>query len=150
MLRWSDEQLASYRARRASREEAKRAATEIKVEPARAKYRNKRTTIDGRTFDSKLEATRYVELKRHMEGGVIFGLKCQVAFTLEVNGSLICKYVADFVYVDIDGNRVVEDAKGVRTRDYILKKKLMAAIHGIHIKEYRRERKQSPRKKNPV
>ena len=142
MLRWTDEQLAAYR-------EAQRGLAAPKQEAARPKYRNKKTTIDGRTFDSKLEASRYVDLKRHMEGGIIFGLKCQEPFTLEVNGQLICKYIADFVYVDSDGNRVVEDAKGVRTRDYLLKKKLMRAIYGIDIKEFRREsrgKKQAPGK----
>lgn len=47
-----------------------------------------------------------------------------------------CFYVADFVYVDnATGETVVEDVKGVRTKDYIIKRKLMLWVHGIRIKE---------------
>lgn len=46
-----------------------------------------------------------------------------------------CSYVADFVYEDQEGNTVVEDTKGFRTRDYIIKRKLMLARYGIRIKE---------------
>lgn len=136
MLRWSDEQLAAYRAIR------KAVANNAPIEPpARAKYRNKKTTINGKTFDSKLEASRYVQLVRLQEGGVISNLKCQVRFALEINNNLICHYIADFTYRDAEFNEVVEDAKGVRTKDYVLKKKLMRAIHGIDIQEYRREKR---------
>lgn len=136
MLRWSDEQLAAYQAIR------KAVANNAPIEPpARAKYRNKKTTINGKTFDSKLEASRYVQLVRLQEGGVISNLKCQVRFALEINNNLICHYIADFTYRDAEFNEVVEDAKGVRTKDYVLKKKLMRAIHGIDIQEYRREKR---------
>ena len=62
-----------------------------------------------------------------------------------------CAYKADFVYevpvstayensdghvVFADGfETIVEDAKGVRTKDYIIKRKLMLYRHGIRIKE---------------
>lgn len=137
MLRWSDEQLAAYRA---TRKEAASAAPV--APPARAKYGNKRVTIDGKKFDSKAEGARYVELKRMQEGGVISGLKTQEEFALPVNGALICKYRADFIYLDSDGNRVAEDVKGGPvTPVYTLKKKLMKAIHGIEIKEVRRAKR---------
>lgn len=46
------------------------------------------------------------------------------------------EYVADFVYADTEtGSLVVEDTKGVKTKDYIIKRKLMYAVHGIKIKE---------------
>lgn len=46
------------------------------------------------------------------------------------------EYVADFVYTNTEtGEYIVEDAKGVRTKDYILKRKLMLAVHSIRIKE---------------
>ena len=137
MLRWSDEQLAAYRALRTA--VANNAPI---VPPARAKYGNKKVSIDGKKFDSKAEGARYVELKRLQEGGVISGLKTQEAFALPVNGVLVCKYLADFCYVDVDGNRVVEDVKGGPvTPVYTLKKKLMKAIHGIEIKEVRKVRR---------
>ena len=46
-----------------------------------------------------------------------------------------CAYIADFVYKDAEGRLVVEDTKGVRTPDYIIKRKLMLAVHGIQIQE---------------
>ena len=135
MLRWSEDQLKEFRGRMNGvvRFQTDKPPTE------RAKYRNKKTTVNGRTFDSKLEAARYVQLVRLQEGGVVFGLKCQVTFPLMVNGSLICKYICDFTYTDSDGKFVVEDAKGVRTREYILKKKLMKAVHGIDVIEHRKQ-----------
>ena len=45
-----------------------------------------------------------------------------------------CTYVADFVYKE-GGKTVVEDTKGFRTKDYIIKRKLMLQVHGIRIKE---------------
>lgn len=47
-----------------------------------------------------------------------------------------CRYIADFVYTDNEtGQTIVEDTKGVRTKEYIIKRKLMLAVHGIRIKE---------------
>ena len=49
---------------------------------------------------------------------------------------LACKYVADFVYTDVEpGETVVEDTKGFRTEVYKIKRKLMLKVHGIKIKE---------------
>ena len=147
MLRWSEEQLREHHAKRQGMAEAMAEAKSHQADKPRAKYRNKKTTVGDRVFDSKLEAGRFVSLKRLQESNLISGLQCQVSFSIEVNGLLVCKYVADFVYLDIDGRRVVEDAKGVRTRDYILKKKLMKAVHGIEIIEFRREPRKSRTRK---
>jgi len=46
-----------------------------------------------------------------------------------------CDYVADFVYMNKDGQKVVEDTKGYKTKDYIIKRKLMLMFHGIRIRE---------------
>lgn len=101
-----------------------------------AKYGNKKTVVDGITFASKKEANRYCLLKVMQRGGVIDKLELQPAYRLEVNGTLVCKYVADFRYVDLQtGETLVEDAKGFKTREYNLKKKLMKAVHGIEIRE---------------
>lgn len=139
MLHWSTDQLKEYQQRQ-SRAQANSEARQHIADQPRTKYRNKKTQIDGRVFDSKLEASRYCDLKRLAEGGIIRDLKCQVPFEIVVNGLPICKYVADFVYLDIDGRRVVEDAKGIRTREYQFKRKLMRAVHGIEIQEFRREK----------
>lgn len=101
---------------------------------ARAKYRNKKTVVDGIKFDSQREATRYSVLKIMQAAGVISELRLQVPYVITVNGLKICKYVADFVYVD-KGREVVEDVKGMKTPTYNLKKKLMKAVHGIEIQE---------------
>lgn len=101
---------------------------------ARAKYRNKKTVVDGIKFDSQREATRYSVLKIMQAAGVISDLRLQVPYVITVNGLKVCKYVADFVYID-RGREVVEDVKGMKTPTYNLKKKLMKAVHGIEIQE---------------
>ena len=106
------------------------------------KYRNKETTIDGITFQSKREATRYSELKLLQRAGEIFDLQRQVPFTLipkqTRDGKVIerpCVYKADFVYKEKDGTEVVEDVKGVCTKEYRIKKKLMLWQFGIVVRE---------------
>jgi hypothetical protein len=102
------------------------------------KYRNIKTVIDGITFDSKREANRYAELKLLQKAGEIWHLELQPEFLIEVNGQKICKYRADFSYwlsETATHGFVVEDAKGVKTPAYRLKKKLVKAIHGVDVKE---------------
>jgi len=71
--------------------------------------------------------------------GLIRDLQRQVPFPLAVNGIEVCRYVADFVYLEAaDARQVVEDVKSEHTRElpvYRLKKKLMRAVHGIEINE---------------
>lgn len=116
------------------------------------KYHNKKCSYDGMTFDSKHERDRYCELRLLQKAGVISDLRCQVSFRLvpeqrgpdtlgprggRRRGRVLEKavdYVADFVYVK-DGQTVVEDAKGVRTKDYIIKRKLMLWLHNIRVQE---------------
>ena len=99
------------------------------------KYKSERITVDGIKFDSKHEARRYGELKMLERGKAIKGLQLQVTYPLIVNGILVAKYRADFVYNDISGAVIVEDAKGFRTPAYKIKKKLMLALYGVKIKE---------------
>ena len=106
-----------------------------------SKYGNRKVTLNGEKFDSSKEARRYGELVLLERAGQISNLKRQVKFGLIPSqyrdGNCIeraVQYVADFVYYE-DGKKVVEDAKGFRTKDYILKRKLMLYIHGIRIKE---------------
>lgn len=100
-----------------------------------SKHRNIKTEIDGIVFDSKLEATRYADLKLMEKAGSISNLELQKPFEIVINEQRICKYVADFVYNDANGDQVVEDAKGQLTPVYRLKKKLMLAVLGIEIVE---------------
>lgn len=107
-----------------------------------SKYRAKKTEVDGIVFDSKKEAKRYQELKLFERTGVISDLQRQVKFVLipaqRIKGKVVereCSYIADFIYKDKEGNTVVEDTKGFRTADYIIKRKLMLWVHGIKIVE---------------
>lgn len=117
------------------------------------KYNAKKVTINGETYDSKKEARRAQQLSLLRDAGEISDLRRQVKYLLipvqrepdiigpkggRRPGKLIekeCAYYADFVYKDKDGNTVVEDAKGMRTPEYIIKRKLMLRIYGIQIRE---------------
>lgn len=103
---------------------------------SKSKYRNQKTVVDGIVFDSKKEAMRYQHLKAFERAGLINDLRLQVPYVLIEKSShgRAIKYVADFVYYE-DGNLVVEDVKGVKTDVYRLKKRLMAEVHGIEIRE---------------
>ncbi len=102
----------------------------------RSKYGAKKTEVDGIVFDSKKEARRYSELKILLKAGLIGQLELQVPFELNKGGSHSLKYIADFVYIDTTtGEKVVEDVKGFRTREYKKKKRLMLIIYNIQIKE---------------
>ena len=110
-----------------------------------SKYHNQKVEVDGIKFDSKHEAERWCELKLLEKKHEILYLQRQVSFELipkqlDERGKVIeraVKYVADFVYLDHDGNLVVEDAKSpiTRTDAYLLKRKMMLKYKGIRIKE---------------
>lgn len=94
-------------------------------------------------YDSHREYDRAQQLKLMLRAGLISDLREQVSFELIPahrfeDGALerSCRYIADFVYTDnATGLTVVEDTKGVRTKEYIIKRKLMLYRHGIRIKE---------------
>ena len=107
-----------------------------------SKYHNRKTYVGEIQFDSNHEAKRYVELSLMERAGEIRDLKLQVPFELipemrDEKNRVIRKtvYIADFTYYDRDGNFIVEDAKGVRTEAYRIKKKLMYWRHKIKIRE---------------
>ena len=123
-----------------------------------SKYHSIKTkTFDGIEFDSRKEARRWTELKLLERAGEIKDLQRQVKYILipaqyetieryskkgerlKDGTKLIereCSYVADFVYTDLrTGKKVVEDTKGVKTKDYIIKRKLMLFVYKIKIKE---------------
>ena len=123
--------------------------------PSRSKYGAKKVTRNGITYDSKKEADRHAELLLLERAGKITQLQRQVRFTLlpahyeaykrfGKNGQPLkdgrrcveraVSYVADFVYTQ-DGKIVVEDVKGMRTKEYILKRKILLHFYGIRIKE---------------
>ena len=109
----------------------------------RPKYSNQKVTIDGEHFDSKKEARRWRELTLLQTAGEIKELRRQVKFELiptqMIDGKVVerkCSYIADFVYRDGKTDKlVVEDVKGIRTTEYIIKRKLMLRNYDIKIKE---------------
>lgn len=120
----------------------------------RQKYGNKKVEHKGLVFDSKKERNRYVTLLNLERAGLIKDLRRQVPFEivpavyvqeerqLKTKVKIVercvqraAHYVADFVYNDMEGNVIVEDTKGYRTSEYLLKKKMMRAFLGIEIKE---------------
>lgn len=107
------------------------------------KYHAKKIFADGQSFDSQKEYRRWCELKLVERAGEIGNLQRQVRFHLlpaqydERTGKCIERavdYIADFVY-ETEGFLVVEDVKGLKTRDYVLKRKMMLYMHGIRIQE---------------
>ena len=119
---------------------------------SRKKYGNAAVQVDGKLFDSRKEANRYIELLIMQRAGKISNLRTQVKYILipeqrelppegsKKPGNVIereCAYLADFVYEDMEdgGKTVVEDTKGFRTKEYIIKRKLMLERFGIRIRE---------------
>jgi hypothetical protein len=102
-----------------------------------SKYNNIKVKLDGEWFDSHKEGLRWRELQLLERAGEINSLERQVSYELipKQKGERSVSYIADFRYKDRDGEVVVEDAKGVRTQVFIIKKKLMLWVHGIRIKE---------------
>lgn len=103
----------------------------------RNKYGAVKTMLDGIEFDSQREAQRYWELKMLQKAGEISDLRMQVRFELIPKQPKMraVYYIADFVYTGKDGTTVVEDAKGMKTREYVLKKKMMLFLKGIEVVE---------------
>ena len=115
------------------------------------KYHARKTTVCGEVFDSRIEAERYQQLLIMARAGLISDLRRQVKYELipaqyrrvynEKTGKWKDRcieravfYVADFVYTK-DGLEIVEDTKGMRTKDYVIKRKLMLFVHNIMIQE---------------
>ena len=122
------------------------------------KYGNRKVQFNGIIFDSLKERDRYIDLTILLKAGKIKNLQLQTPFTLiptqyeestEIYksgpnkgkpkpGKVIersCVYNADFTYYTADGDYVVEDTKGLKTKEYRIKKKLMLYVHGIRIVE---------------
>lgn len=110
----------------------------------------------GYEFDSKKEYRRWQELRFMEKAGQIQNLQRQIKYVLipaqyeryerisdktgkRLKDGIRClekevAYIADFVYEQA-GKTVVEDTKGFRTADYIIKRKLMLQVYGLRIKE---------------
>lgn len=111
-----------------------------------SKFKSSKITVDGETFDSKLEYNVYKTLKEWLEPFGLpykFILERQVTFELQpkfrINGKMIraitytadfCIYVREFNVEENDYNDptllYVIDAKGMETEVFKVKKKLFA------------------------
>lgn len=105
------------------------------------KYKNHRVKVDGITFDSQKEAARWCELKIMQKAGLISDLRRQERFVLiptqRIDDKVVERplfYVADFTYTE-NGEKVVEDVKGFKTKEYVIKRKILLYLYGIRIKE---------------
>lgn len=103
------------------------------------KYRNVKTKVGDKVFDSKKEAARYILLRDREKQGEIRRLVNQLKFPVIIKGKGICTYIADFVYFDnVIKKEIIEDVKSVITRKnpvYRIKKKLVEALYNITITE---------------
>lgn len=123
----------------------------------RNKYHNRQVQRDGQVFDSVKEYRRWCDLQLLKKAGKVKNIMRQVPYVLipeqrepdiigprggKKKGKVIEKkvaYWADFVYDEKlpDGSWtvVVEDVKGMRTKEYVIKRKLMLYTYGIRIRE---------------
>lgn len=94
-------------------------------------------------YRSVKEYERYKLLCQRRDAGIIGNLRRRVPFILipkqtDDNGRTLeqeCIYVADFVYNDLrTGEIVCEDVASQRSREQIIKRKLMLYIHDIRVK----------------
>lgn len=109
-----------------------------------SKYRNRKVTIDNIIFDSVKEGDYYNYLKLLKMAKEIISFETQVKFVLipvqKIDGEHIehaCTYKADFVVKYPDGRVEHIDVKSqpTRTKDYVIKRKLMLLVHSIKIVE---------------
>lgn len=106
-----------------------------------SKFNNKKTELNGVMFDSKKEAKYMQDLECLVTLGEVTKIERQVRIRLDVNGVHIAVYVLDFRVTYADGHVEYIDVKGYRNpkmpfyRVYLMKKRLVEALHGITITE---------------
>ena len=95
------------------------------------KYNARKTVMCGHTFDSKREAEIYLDLLSRKQAGEVLRIGLQPQYTLlegfrDNTGKKQrpITYTADFFVAYADSRNEVIEVKGVRTRDYLLRKKL--------------------------
>jgi len=114
---------------------------------ASPKYKARKTTVAGITFDSAKEAARYLQLAMMAEAGAIVELKVHPVFKLTAGGRPVmysprtklgkrrqASYEADFSYRYAGSwERIVEDVKGFDTQLSRLKRAMLEAEFGITV-----------------
>ncbi|MGC2139258.1 MAG: DUF1064 domain-containing protein [Candidatus Sulfotelmatobacter sp.] len=111
--------------------------TPARLRRGAGKFGNVQTAARGKVFASKREAVRYGELSALASAGVIKRLETQVKWELvpRQGKERAVNYVSDFQYFDAEDRLHVEDTKGYKTREYVIKRKLMRWVHGVVIEE---------------
>lgn len=135
---WTPEMVAAHNARTKGKSSAI-----IPNVPKATKYRNQKVEVDGNTFDSKKEGSKYRQLKMLESAGKISNLRLQVPFELAPAVTIHGKrkraltYISDFCYTE-NGVNIVLDVKSEITKKlpvYRVKIHLMKHIHGIDVME---------------
>ncbi|WP_242691277.1 DUF1064 domain-containing protein [Cytobacillus praedii] len=94
------------------------------------KYGNKKTVVDGITFDSQAESIYYNQLKYLKRANHIKDFKLQPQYLLQEgfkkNGKTYrpIYYKADFEVIKLDGSTQIIDIKGAITKEFAIKQKL--------------------------
>ena len=105
---------------------------EFTEKPAKkSKYSAQKTSIDGHVFDSKKEAEYYCQLKNRLRANDIRSFCLQPIFVL-ADG---LKYRPDFIIFNNDNSVEVIDVKGMKTKEYIAKKKMFEDKYNMKIIE---------------
>lgn len=115
--------------------------------PHPAKYRNVKCEWQGEKFDSRHEMEDWIALRARETAGEISQLKRQVEFPLycpvytdgpagrvQVGNTVVWNYVADFTFKE-NGKLIVQDSKGMRTKEYKAKRRHLERQEGIEIRE---------------
>lgn len=124
--RWTEQELASYKAAKAARRPK---AVPTPAPAKRAKYKNRKTVVDGIRFDSMAEAAYYSKLKLWRQCEAVEWFCFQPVF--DCGGGVT--YRADFIVKWADGRTEVVDVKGFETREFLNKAKQVEAIHGVKV-----------------
>lgn len=106
----------------------------------KSKYKNVKTEYKGRLFDSMREANHAAMLDglrfATQPKDKVIRIEYQYPMPLIINGTKIAKYIADFYVVFEDGHHEIHEVKGFKTREYIIKKKLVEALYREKIMEF--------------
>lgn len=90
------------------------------------KFHNKKIKVDGIVYDSTKEYERHCYLKILEKAGDISNLRFHKDSITLIEDPLV-KYIPDFCYIE-NGNNIVEDFKGMQTKEFILKKKMIISM----------------------
>lgn len=148
VLKALDERVAAGESARLTTEEL-----QILLAEDRNKLGNKIVETNDGVFHSTGEALRWEILKLMAAAGEIYDLERQKTIELTITTGFgtfkIASIIVDFVYRRQEDSQIVfEDFKGVRTRDYRIKRKLVKAIYGIDITETGEKHIDRKRKRN--